>query len=145
MSLQSASLSAVSHGFSGVCIEFDKTELLKSVANQEGFRTGEVSYRWVRTVQRGKPEPETWPFLKRKPFKDEREFRIVFESKTVGKRAKHVDIDLASIRLITLSPWLPASVANSVTDIIRKIDGCDRLKINRSSLIENEDWKKAIG
>jgi hypothetical protein len=134
-----------SHGFSGVCIEFDRAGLLKSFASQEGFRTGDVSYPWVRTVQRGRPKPETWPFLKRKPYKDEREFRIVFESKTDTARAKHVNIDLAAVRLVTLSPWLPESVANSVTNIIGKIDGCDRLKINRSSLIENEDWKKAIG
>lgn len=134
-----------SHGSSGVCIEFDPARLLKSVANQEGFRTDEVSYRTIGTVRRSKPDPAAWPFLKRKPYKHEGEFRILYESNTETAPAKHVDIDLAAVRQVTLSPWLPESVADSVKDIITKIDGCDRLRINRSSLIENEDWKKAIG
>lgn len=133
-----------SHGFSGVCIEFDKASLLKSLVDQKGFRTGEVVYRLIKTVRRSNLGPQQWPFLKRKPYKDEREFRIVFESKAETARAKHVDIDLASIRKVTLSPWLPGPVADSVMDIVKRIDGCDRLSVNRSSLIDNDDWKKAI-
>ena len=134
-----------SHGSSGVCIEFDRARLLKSVENQEGFRIGDVLYRTIRTVRRGGLPPKDWPFLKRKHYKHEAEFRILFESRTDGARMKHVEIDLAAARQVILSPWLPKNVGDSIKDIIKKIDGCKELKVNQSSLIENEDWKKAIG
>ena len=59
-----------------------------------------------------KPQIATWPFLKRKPFEDEGEFRIIYESNTERTRAKQVHIDLAAARKSDLKPWLPDSVQN---------------------------------
>jgi hypothetical protein len=133
-----------SSGSSGVCIEFDKDALLRSFAGQEGFRHQPIEYRWVGDVKKKKPELKSWPFIKRKPFIDEQEYRIIFESATDSVRSKSIPIDLSSIRLITLSPWLPAAVAPAVTMAVRGIDGCAKIKIHPSSLINNADWKAAI-
>lgn len=133
-----------SNGSEGVCIEFDRARLLASIQDQEGFRIGEVSYPLIRELREKRPELEKWPFLKRRPFKDEAEFRIVFESKTEHLRSRSVDIDLRAVRRVTLSPWLPEPVATSVTAIIRGIQGCAKLPVNRSSLVDNAGWKSVI-
>jgi hypothetical protein len=133
-----------SHGSSGVCIEFDKEKLLKVIPADKGFRHGVVSYRWISELQNNKPPLESWPFLKRKPFKDEGEYRIIFESKTENLRAKAVTIHLSSIRKVILSPWLPDAVAKSVVSTIKRIDGCSRLDVSRSRLIDNAGWRAII-
>jgi hypothetical protein len=133
-----------SSGSSGVCIEFDKNLLLKAFPSSRGFRYGQIEYRFVKTVSNRRPEVETWPFLKRKAFKDEGEFRIIYENQAAHEHTKHVDIDLGTINKVTLSPWLPDAVAESVRALIKTIKGCERLPVNRSSLIDNSGWKKAI-
>lgn len=133
-----------SSGSSGVCIEFDKNRLLTAFPSSGGFRHGEIKYRLVKTVNESRPEVKRWPFLKRKAFKDEGEFRIIYENQAAHERTKHVDISLNTIRKITLSPWLSDAVAESVQALIKSIKGCDRLSVKRSSLIDNAGWKRAI-
>ena len=140
-----------SGGLSGVCIEFDRSRLLDSVRNEklfqrnnDRFRVGEVSYHLIRDLQRKRPDLEQWPFLKRKAFKDEAEFRIIFESRTENLLSISMGFDLSAVRRVTLSPWLPRSTADSVTEVIRGIDGCANLLVTQSSLINNGDWRKAI-
>ena len=133
-----------SSGSSGVRIEFDKARLLHSFADLNGFRHQSVSYRLIQDVEKKKPETSSWPFLKRKAFKDEQEYRIIFESATEDLRAKSVPIDLASIRSVTLSPWLPSAVAPAVRMVIGCIDGCTNIKLRNSSLLENAKWRSAI-
>ncbi len=134
-----------SHGSSGVCVEFDKEKLLKSIPGDKAYRHGNVAYKWISELEKKKPDLETWPSLKRKPFKDEREYRIIFESKTESLRAKPVPIDLSTINKVALSPWLPDAVSKSVMAIMKKIDGCAALDVSRSSLIDNAGWRKIIG
>jgi hypothetical protein len=103
-----------------------------------------MEYRLVKEVANKTPERGKWPFLKRKAFEDEREYRIIYESSTERLQSKQVSIKLSCIRKVTLSPWLPESVADAVIDVIRGIKGCEGLLVNRSSLIDNSGWKKAI-
>ncbi len=70
-----------SHGASGVCLEFDKAKLLKSIGGKRGFRSGVISYHSFLHLRRNRPDIETWPFLKRKPFEAEAEFRVIYETK----------------------------------------------------------------
>lgn len=131
-------------GTAGVCIEFDGPSLLAAIKGKSEFRSGPVEYRWVRQVTQTKPRLRTWPFLKRKPFEDEREFRIIYESETRRLLVKHIACGIDCVRKVTLSPWLAEPVAESVIKTIRGIRGCQDLKVNRSSLIENSSWRKAI-
>jgi hypothetical protein len=133
-----------SSGASGVRIEFDKERLLRSFAGLDGFRHQFVSYRLRVDVEKKKPETSSWPFLKRSAFRDEQEYRIIFETETEDLRAKSVPIDLASIRSLTLSPWLPSAVAPAVRRAIGGLDGCSNIKVRDSSLLENARWRAAI-
>ena len=133
-----------SSGSSGVCIEFDKNQLLKAFPSSGGFRHREIEYRLIKTVNESRPELKRWPFLKRKAFKDEGEFRIIYESRAAHEGIKHVDIDLSTVRRVKLSPWLPDGVAESVQALIKSIKDCESLSVKRSPLIDNAGWKRAI-
>ncbi|MEO8360820.1 MAG: hypothetical protein ABI672_12385, partial [Vicinamibacteria bacterium] len=125
-------------------IEFDKQGLLDSLPKGNRFVHRKVSYHNIVELARKKPLLESWPFLKRLPFADEEEYRIVFESKTELLRAKTIPIDLSIIRKVMLSPWLPQPVADSLVNVIHGIDGCEEIPVSRSSLLENGRWRAIV-
>lgn len=133
-----------SNGTSGVCIEFDKERLISGLCEKKEFRHGLVSYEYIKNVRTKKPLLKDWPFLKRKPFKDESEFRIIYENPNILEKTKNIPFDVACILKISLSPWLPESVANSIIGIIKSIDKCSDINIIHSTLIQNDSWKAAI-
>lgn len=133
-----------SNGTGGVCVEFNREALLKSIRGQKGFQLRDVKYRLIKEVHSKRPPVEDWPFLKRKPFEDESEFRIVFEDSEIELPSKDIPFELAAIRRITLSPWIPVSVSATVRSVISKIDGCAKLRVDRSSLLETALWKAAV-
>ena len=49
---------------------------------------------------------------------------------------------MGCIRKISLSPWMPGILKESVQRTLHAIDGCSKLGISQSTLIENETWKK---
>jgi len=133
-----------SNGLSGVCIEFDKSPLLKGFPLSGGFRCESIDYKLIKTLTQNRPAVERWPFLKHKAFKDEGEFRIIYEDRTAHDFIKYVDIELDTIRKVTLSPWLPDEVAKSVSELVNTIKGCEGIPVKHSLLINNSRWKKAI-
>lgn len=131
-------------GAGGVCIEFDREKLLAGVRRKKGFCCRPVVYQFIRDVKSNKPAISDWPFLKRKPYRDEREFRIVYEDANVSQQTKEIPIELSCIRQITLAPWIPASIATTVSEVIQDLPGCDQFFVTRSSLLETAAWKAAI-
>jgi hypothetical protein len=132
-----------SPGVSGVYIEFDGPALLKSIQGGE-FRHRAAIYKYILELKAKKPDVGLWPFLKRAPFKDEGEYRIIYQNKNSKVTHKEIAIQLQYINKIMLSPWLPREVAKNVSSVIRSIAGCSNLVVRRSSLIETESWKASI-
>src|SRR5579871_3833613 len=92
-------------------------------------------------IRRKRLKVDDLPFLKRFPYGDEREFRIVYESKRVKTTFLDIKIPLGCIKRITLSPWIPVALTADVRNIIRGIGGCGDLQVARSTLIGNDEWK----
>lgn len=134
-----------SHGGSGVCIEFNKDELLAAVLAVSDLRAEKVKYREIKSLDSSKLSQNNWPFLKRYAFKDEKEFRLFYASKAKGDPVFRIKVPLTCIKKITLSPWLPESVADHVKKTLTAIKDCGTLRISRSTLIENENWKRFAG
>ena len=126
----------------GVCIVFKKDELLTDFSNESGIKHQTVEYWMLNKIKQSPPKVQTLPFIKRNAFKHENEFRIVYESTEKALSAFSVKIRLECIDRVLLSPWMPAPLADATRKLLRKIDGCSTLKINRSTLINNEQWKK---
>jgi hypothetical protein len=132
-----------SHGPDGVCIEFNKEKLLTAFTGDPNIRSGPVTYRQIKDIRDPVPVAiDDLPFLKRFPYQDEREFRVVYTDAVRTAEFKDFPIELSWIRRVTLSPWISKQLAASVKASLRELPGCSRLKIARSTLVENEEWKQ---
>ena len=130
-------------GSAGACITFKRQELLSALQKEDGLRSGSVEYRKLKGVRRQALAVERLPFLKRYPFEAEREFRIIYESGD-NKSYHDVAIPLSCIDKVTLSPWLNQTLFVGVRKALASIKGCGKIRISRSTLISNEEWK-ALG
>jgi hypothetical protein len=130
-------------GTDGVCIQFDKDRLAAQIPPRTGFRLQSVDYRPIAEVENDQPRTQDLPFIKRLPYEDEKEFRLIFSSSVIEADTHDLPIDLGCIQRVTLSPWMPRPLAQSVKETLRELLGCEGLAISRSSLIENERWKRA--
>jgi hypothetical protein len=131
-----------SHGSDGVCIEFDKPLLLRTWTGDPTIKKDAVTYELIKDM-RARPviDPERLPFLKRHPYKDEREFRVIYVGMDAASETKSYPIALPCIKRITLSPWLSRSLSNSVKDTLKSIPDCSAIRIYKSTLVDNEAWK----
>jgi hypothetical protein len=118
-----------------------KDSLLSTFYNNQKIRSGSIRYEKIDDLKQIIPDTDQLPFIKRFPYQDEKEFRIIYTDCDASIEAKDFEIDLSSIGRISLSPWMPSPLSKSVVTILRSIEGCERLKISRSTLIENEKWK----
>jgi hypothetical protein len=131
-----------SHGSDGVRIEFDREPLVAAFKRKRDVRSGPMNYRTIKDVRRfARLDVEELPFLKRAPYQDEQEFRLVYATAAEAVEFKNYPIKLGWIRRITLSPWMSKALAESVKANLLAIAGCSRLQISRSTLVENEAWK----
>jgi hypothetical protein len=127
-------------GPSGVCISFKREKLLRAIREVSGIRQREVKYIKLTDTRRIKPAISQLPFLKRFPFEPENEFRIVLGSR---KKLTSLDIPIAlsCIDKIVLSPWLHSSLSDQIKRTLWDIEDCSQLRINRSTLISNDEWR----
>jgi hypothetical protein len=130
-------------GSSGACISFKRTELFKAALKQEpGLRMGTVEYLTLAKIRHRALATEELPFLKRYPFQDEEEFRVVYESNKRTIPTLDIPIPLSCIYKVTLSPWLPRALSEQMKSMLRRIPECEELNVRRSTLISNDEWKR---
>ena len=127
-------------GASGVCIEFLKDPLLRRLETI-GLIHGEVEYKSVKDLLLLAREKDMLPFLKRTAFSDEDEYRVVYGSQTEGFFTRGFEIDLDSIRRVFINPWMAPELYSATKQLILSVPGCSRLKVVRSTLIDNENWR----
>lgn len=127
---------------SGVCVEFDQQRLLDKLNGKNGFRVGKVKYPLITHLERNMPTIDDLPFIKRYPFEDECEYRIVFEDSNKKIPIEYIEITPKDITQIIINPWVNKSVAESVKSVIRNIEGFNRTTVFPSTVLENEKWKK---
>lgn len=129
----------------GVCIRFKREALLRALCKQAGVMLGEVNYMSLAQARKQLPSIADLPFIKRAAFIHEDEYRAVFESERQALHSLDVAIPLSCIDRISLSPWLHKNLADATKQAIKAIDGCASLKVYRSTLIGNEEWKTIGG
>lgn len=108
----------------------------------EGLRAEPVQYKTLKELRAFPPKTNELPFLKRSAFGDEVEFRLFVASTADPGQPIRVRVPLTAVNRVMLSPWLPNTVADQVKGIIKSINGCKTLKVYKSSLVENEGWKR---
>lgn len=131
------------HGADGVCIHFRRDDLLAALPIGDGLACGKIRYRKIADLPRLKPKLDELPFLKRQPYGDECEFRLIYEDKNSAAETKGFALPLRTIARVTLNPWLSRPLAAAVKRAIKATPGCSALKVYQTTLLENETWKKA--
>lgn len=126
---------------SGVCLEFDKDMLVHSICQTPGIRCGSVKYPQMKHLRQAHPSTKDLPFVKRYPFQDEREFRIILEDAKPMLDARDVPFDPHALLKVTINPWMPRAVFESVKAHLMAIDGWSHLSIGRTTLVDNDEWK----
>lgn len=126
---------------SGVCLEFSKDVLVGSVSETRGIKCGSVKYPQIKDLRRLHPTTSELPFVKRYPFRDEREFRIICEDVTPMLEARDLPFDPLALLKVTINPWMPRPVFESVCAQLSAIDGWPHLSIGRTTLVDNDEWK----
>lgn len=130
-----------SNGASGVCIVFERSDLLEDLSENPDIFFDSVDYLTLNQARKRNFLSTELPFLKRYGFKPENEFRVVYKSKQWELLALNVPIRLSSIRSISLSPWMHNDLSKSTEAAIKSIKDCAKIKVSRSTLISNEQWK----
>ncbi|MFZ2974074.1 MAG: hypothetical protein WA049_15665 [Ferribacterium limneticum] len=131
-----------SGGPAGVCIVFDKNRLLEDIARVPHVSMGSMNYLTMSEARRKAFQVDELPFVKRYAYKPEREFRALYASPVEEIFWLDLPIRLSSISRISLSPWMHTSLSKSTASTILAINGCEKLRVSRSTLISNEQWKK---
>jgi hypothetical protein len=131
-----------SGNISGVCVEFDKEKLISHFKGIDTVIIDKVDYKKISELQSCPPELPKLPFYKRHPYRDEEELRIIYYSKEEEINSKSFAIDLSCIKQILLSYLLSDELRDSLIDVIHGLEGCERLTVIRTSLIDNKKWKE---
>lgn len=129
-------------GSNGVCIEFKKDNLVAHALKVHGLRAEPVTYKTNKDLRNSKPKPDELPFLKRNAFCDEVEFRLFVARQEEFLAPIRFKVPANVVKRVVLSPWIQKSISDQVKATIQEINGCKTLKVSRSTLIENENWKQ---
>ena len=121
----------------GLCFVFRREQVKKQAASVR-IRCQSMSYTKIASLKDA--SSESWPFLKRLPYQDEQEYRLISDA---GNNSIQLTPD--SVERIYLSPWLSANQENEVRDMVREryrdANGC-AIKVSKTTILENEQWIK---
>ena len=126
-------------GVSGICIEFDKAGLIKAFDRDKRLSHGSVDYLKIVDAPKYSPQVDRWPFVKRLPFSDEKEYRVIYND-VDGIKFFELGFDIQYVNAIHLNPWIQRNVLESITELILSIPGCENLKISRTGILESRRW-----
>lgn len=136
--------SVFAKGVEGVKINIDKRAMLQSLQGDERFSWNDVDYKTLEEIKALKQIGlYDLPFLKRAPFGDEGEFRLIFECNDPKEKVKHMPFKPEWVTSITLSPWMHDNLVETLKEAIPKIPGCENVKLLRTSIRNNKNWKSA--
>ena len=128
-------------GKSGVCIVFDRLRLIEA-AKQHNVSARPVTYKKIADDRADPVTTARLPFTKRYAFRDEKEFRLVFASRTPDLKLKIVPIQTGMIDEVVLNPWMHDSLAETVQRTLRLIPSYSHLAVRKSQLFDSPYWKR---
>jgi hypothetical protein len=102
----------------------------------------DVEYLSIIEARRRKPfSAQELKFVKHQRYRPEKETCIVFTDREKETIFPKYDLRIDAIERITLSPSLTKPSVKPMKMLIRKIDGCEDLKVFRSTLTDYQELK----
>jgi hypothetical protein len=130
---------AFADGPAGCYIEFSARKLIEIFDKTKGMRHGVVEYKSIRNAGENAFKLKQIPFIKRRPYAVEQEYRVIWEGKT-AKNCFELDIPVEIINRITFNQQMPLPVYQSIKKLLIKNYPPLKNKINRSTIYKNETW-----
>jgi hypothetical protein len=127
-------------GPSGIRVSFSAARLQPFLDACDGLRLEPERYLRLKDLEGRRLETDELPFVKRYPYRAEREVRLLWESADEARTSLDIPIDLSVITDITLSPWLHPSLEAELKRTLKSIPGCSSVRISRSTLVGNAQW-----
>lgn len=130
----------------GVCLWFDKNSLIEDIGRDESLICGDVEYKSIDCLKGKVLDVSKVPFLKRKQYKDENEFRVIRGITDKGSETDTFSFSPKSLRRIYLNPWMPSStVIEKQAEIKRSLSkDLGHVKIRQSRAIKYQKWIEAV-
>jgi hypothetical protein len=125
----------------GVCIHFHR-DAFNRVMRAANVRVEKIEYLKLNELDLDAHPVNKLPFLKRFGFGDEGEYRAVYQNVAPEEHLKQVQIDFDIIERISLNPWMPKPIFESVRAIIESLCQDANFVVDHSSLIDNRRWRK---
>jgi len=128
----------------GVCIEIDKDRLLTSIMSDPRYIWRTVEYLTLEQINALKEvDAYRLPFMKRWGFRDESEFRLIWQSEAEEVSLFHVPIRRSWIKRVILNPWIAPGLFPSIKKSLQSIPECGSIRVVKTNLIDNAEWKSA--
>jgi len=133
------------HGRNGICQVFNKDKLIKFVEKNPNLRGGFVKYISNQKLpQLQNFASQAVPFLKRLPYGDEGEYRIVYESFLGTGQVQTVPMPLDLLSRIVVSPWTPDVLYLALKQVIKALPDCKGVTVTRSLLTDTPAFKRGL-
>jgi hypothetical protein len=128
-----------------VCVEFDKEKLLASFSGNAHIKNGAVRYSKLNVLEQHPPRLDRWPFLKRYPYRDEKEFRIIVASTTPTKAVLMLPISLGAIERIIIGPYPDLGRREKIKQEILSVRvPRGPITVTKTTILDNLRWKKIV-
>jgi hypothetical protein len=127
------------NGSGGCCIVFDAQSLLQTFSSISGIRYGVIEYRKLNDSNISTYSIEDIPFIKRKPYEFEREYRIIWEGRS-NDNYFSVNMDLGNIIEIVFNQQMPEPIFKSLKQFLTKHYRFTENQIIHSTILENKTW-----
>lgn len=137
---------------SGCCVEFKREELIaclkKEVKRKGGnFRHANVKYKKIGEIDSSKIQRGDMPFIKRWPYRYEKEYRLIWEGensediiKVNSSELLQWRFDLSIIKRITVSGKIPKEEFKSIKEKIFSLSDGRCIEVNHSKVYEYPAW-----
>ena len=131
-------------GIDGVCLEFNRQALESSIRADDNLRCGPMEYMLIRELEELRfDEVDRLPFVKRRGFSDEREWRVLAEGKEPLATFYPLSFQLSAINRIILNPWMPDPLVADLRAMLKALPGLTSTTVSSSRLINSKQWKEA--
>lgn len=131
---------AFSSGPSGCCIEFSFSRLVALIKNDNVYHRQAKYVKLTDLHKYSRKNSQMLPFVKRQPFSNENEYRIIVTSNEPQEPSYDMPITLDVINRVTLSNKLPKTAFESIKKTLCTLEPLLENKIYRSTLFENNKW-----
>ena len=113
--------------------------VIKILNKIDGVRHKKISYQKINELKPKSFDLKQMPFIKRFPYKIEKEYRVIWEGKGNDKPIE-IEIPLEIIERITISGKMPSNVFETIKTLIESKLDSRKIKIYRSTIYENKKW-----